>query len=166
MPDDQAMQKNSYYFLTDHLSLLPCLASLLELQDVASLGRETSGLAGDILTLASEDRESVASRGIVDPIGDKMELQGTAAEFRAISGSAVVEESVPNEDAAGLHGHRDDAGMGHVSVTDLPVPAPEVHRGAPSRWLPGMTCMQPFSGLASSRAIHTLAIQVPIGRLK
>ena len=30
MPDDQAMQKNSYYFLTDHLSLLPCLASLLE----------------------------------------------------------------------------------------------------------------------------------------
>ena len=89
-----------------------------------------SGLAGDILTLASEDRESVASRGIVDPVGDKMELQGTAAEFRAISGSAVVEESVPNEDAAGLHGHRDDAGMGHVGVTDLPVPAPEVHRGA------------------------------------
>ena len=38
------MQKNSYYFLTDHLSLLPCLASLLELQDVASLGSETSGL--------------------------------------------------------------------------------------------------------------------------
>ena len=30
MPDDQAMQKNSYYFLTDHLSLLPCLASLLQ----------------------------------------------------------------------------------------------------------------------------------------
>ena len=44
MPDDQAMQKNSYYFLTDHLSLLPCLASLLQLQDVASLGSETSGI--------------------------------------------------------------------------------------------------------------------------
>ena len=45
MPDDQAMQKNSYYFLTDHLSLLPCLASLLELQDVATLGSEISGLS-------------------------------------------------------------------------------------------------------------------------
>ena len=51
MPDDQAMQKNSYYFLTDHLSLLPCLASLLELQDVASLGSETSGLVVPAIVL-------------------------------------------------------------------------------------------------------------------
>ena len=72
MPDDQAMQKNSYYFLTDHLSLLPCLASLLQLQDVASLGSETSGLA--ISFLESEIEASYAfGQSVVD--GDTYEQE-------------------------------------------------------------------------------------------
>ena len=36
----------------------------------------------------------------------------------------------------------------------------------PSIFEPGMTCKQPFSAVASSKAIHTPTTVVPIGKLK